>query len=123
MKQAKSPRGAALAAILIAGTWLAWSCLTTSPANAGELEKCDMDPVKQSICIYQAILADVEKTYPMRGGGGIGSIAQTATTTFRVQLLQEGRIDRLDYTVRIGAGGAVEIVGKKESAQTMGRPE
>jgi len=79
-----------------------------------------MDPVQQSVCIYQTILADVEKTYRPRGGGGISSIVQTADTTFKVKLLQEGRIDHLDYTVRIGAGGKVKIVDKKESTQTMG---
>ena len=33
-----------------------------------------MDVIKQSVCIYEAILADVDKNYPMRGGGGIGRI-------------------------------------------------
>ena len=77
-----------------------------------------MDPVQQSICIYQAILADVAKTYKPRGGGGISSIVQTSTTTFTVQIAQEGRTDLLNYTVKIGPDGKVEIVGKTESTRS-----
>ena len=77
-----------------------------------------MDPVQQSICIYQAILADVAKTYTLRGGGGISSIMQTSTTTFTVQIGQEGRKDLLNYTVKVSSDGKVEIVGKTESTQT-----
>ena len=77
-----------------------------------------MDPVQQSICIYQAILADVAKTYAQRGGGGISSIVQTSTTTFTVEIAQEGRKDLLNYTVKIGSGGKVEIVDKKQGTQS-----
>ena len=78
-----------------------------------------MDPVQQSICIYQAILADLAKTYSQRGGGGISSIVQTSTTTFTVQIAQEGRKDLLNYTVKIGSGGKVEIVDKKQGTQSF----
>lgn len=78
-----------------------------------------MDPVQQSICIYQAILADVAKTYTLRGGGGISSITQTSTTAFAVHIAQEGRKDVLNYTVKIGAGGKVEIVSKTQSTQSF----
>ena len=77
-----------------------------------------MDPVQQSISIYQAILADLAKTYTLRGGGGISSIMQTSTTTFTVQIGQEGRKDLLNYTVKVGPDGKVEIVGKTENTQT-----
>ena len=77
-----------------------------------------MDPVQQSICVYQAILADVAKTYTPRGGGGISSIVQTSTTTFTVQIAQEGRKDLLNYTVKIGADGKVEIVERTESTKS-----
>ena len=77
-----------------------------------------MDPVQQSICIYQAILADVAKTYTRRGGGGISSIVQTSTTTFTVQIAQEGRQELLNYTVKIGPDGKVEIVGKTEDTRS-----
>ncbi len=77
-----------------------------------------MNPVHQSICIYQAILADVAKTYAQRGGGGISSIVQTSTTTFTVQISQEGRKDLLNYTVKISSGGKVDIVDKTESTKT-----
>ena len=68
-----------------------------------------MDPVQQSICIYQAILADVAKTYTPRGGGGISSIVQTSTTTFTVQIAQEARKDLL-LNVRTEAEGLDEMV-------------
>ncbi|MDR2209300.1 MAG: hypothetical protein LBE22_10065 [Azoarcus sp.] len=84
--------------------------------------RCNDDAIKQSVCIYQAILADVDKTYPMRGGGGIGSIKGTSTWDYKVKILQEGRTDHIDYTVRIGAGGKVKIVGKKESTESHGPP-
>ncbi|TXL71794.1 hypothetical protein FHP25_28410 [Vineibacter terrae] len=45
------------------------------------------------------------KTYTTRGGGGISAIAQNSTTTFTVQIAQEGRKDLLNYTVKIGADG------------------
>jgi len=77
-----------------------------------------MDPVQQSICIYQAILADVAKTYRLRGGGGISSVKQTSSTTFTVEIAQEGRVDLLNYTVKVGSAGKVEIVGKTEGTQS-----
>jgi len=42
---------------------------------------------------------------------------QTSTTTFTVHIAQEGRNDLLNYTVKIGSGGKVEVVGKTESTQ------
>ena len=122
-KRAKSPKragGVALVAVLVAGSsWLVGShLLTMGEANAQQPRTCAVDPVQQSICIYQAILADVAKTYPLRGGGGISSIVQTSTTTFTVQIGQEGRKDLLNYTVKIGSGGKVEIVDKKQSTQS-----
>ena len=77
-----------------------------------------MDPVQQSICIYQAILADLAKTYRLRGGGGISSVKQTSSTTFTVEIAQEGRVDLLNYTVKVGSAGKVEIVGKTEGTQS-----
>ncbi|MDR2209299.1 MAG: hypothetical protein LBE22_10060 [Azoarcus sp.] len=117
-KQAKPSWGAASVAILALGAVLA--CLPMNSAYAKKPMRCNDDAIKQSICIYQAILADVDKTYRPRGGGGIGSIEETTTWNYKVKLLQEGRIDYVDYTVRIGAGGKVEIVDKKESAESFG---
>lgn len=78
-----------------------------------------MDPIQQSICIYQAILADVDKTYKLRGGGGISSVKQTSSTTFTVTIAQEGREDLLNYTVKIGSAGKVEIVNKTEATHSF----
>ncbi len=77
----RSPKGAhvvALAAIAVVAASLAVSyLLTVGEADAQQSRTCAMDPVQQSICIYQAILADVAKSYTTRGGGGISSIVQT----------------------------------------------
>jgi hypothetical protein len=121
-ERAKSPKSAGvvtLVAVLVTGSWLVGSYLLTAGEAAQQPRTCAMDPVEQSICIYQAILADVAKTYSLRGGGGISSIAQTSTTTFTVQIAQEGRKDVLNYTVKIGSGGKVEIVDKKQSTQSF----
>src|SRR4051794_5127456 len=108
-ERAKSTKGAGAAALAMA-SWLVGSyLLTVGEADARQARNCGMDPVQQSICIYQAILADVAKTYKLRGGGGISSIAQTSTTTFTVKIAQEGREDLLNYIVKIGADGKVEI--------------
>ena len=117
-KQAKSPWSTV--AVLIVGA--AWLCLPMSSAYAKQPKQCNDDPVKQSVCIYQSILADVDKTYRPRGGGGIGSIVETTTMAYRVKIFQEGRTDYVDYTVRIGTGGMVEIVNKKESSENLGPP-
>ncbi|MDR2208269.1 MAG: hypothetical protein LBE22_04770 [Azoarcus sp.] len=119
-KQAKPSWGAASVAILALGAVL--TCLPMNSAYAKKPTRCNDDAVKQSVCIYQAILADVDKTYPMRGGGGIGSIAETSTRKYKVRIFQEGHTDHVDYTVRIGAGGKVEIVDKKESTESHGPP-
>lgn len=121
-KPEKSPKGAgvvALVVVLAVGSWLVGSnLLTAGKADAQQSRTCAMDPVQQSVCIYEAILADVAKTYTLRGGGGVSSIVQTSTTTFTVQIAQEGRKDLLNYTVKIGSGGKVEIVDKTESTQS-----
>ena len=119
MKSPKRTGAVALVAVLVLGSWLLGSYLfTAGEADAQQSRTCVMNPIQQSICIYQAILADVAKTYTLRGGGGISSIVQTSTTTFTVQIAQEGRKDLLNYTIRIGSGGKVAIVDKAESTQT-----
>lgn len=77
-----------------------------------------MDIIKQSVCIYQAILADVDKNYPMRGGGGISRIVQNSTTSYSVHLLQEGREDVRIYEVKLLANGQVTITGVREETIT-----
>ena len=119
MKSPKRTGIGAPVAILVVGSWLVGSCLLAADeADAQQSRTCAMNPIQQSICIYQAILADVAKTYTPRGGGGISSIVQTSTTTFTVQIAQEGRKDLLNYTVKLGSGGKVEIVDKTEGTKT-----
>jgi len=114
----KSPSWRGVGPAIAGLATLAAICLPAGNANALQQRTCAMDPVQQSICIYQAILADVAKTYKPSGGGGISSIKQTSTTTFVVQIAQEGRHDLLNYSVKIGPAGKVEIVGKTEGTQS-----
>lgn len=87
----------------------------TSPrAQAPAARTCKMDPIKQSICIYQAILDDVDRNYATRGGGGIARIVQNSTNSYAVHLLQEGREDVRTYEVKTSPGGKVTITGVTE---------
>lgn len=77
-----------------------------------------MDAIKRSICIYQTILEDVDKNYPMRGGGRIGRIAQNSTTSYSTYLLQEGREDVRIYEVKVAPDGKVTIARVTEETVT-----
>ncbi|ODU08817.1 MAG: hypothetical protein ABS84_11195 [Rubrivivax sp. SCN 71-131] len=94
----------------------------SAPALPGKVDaptvstrSCRMDAIRQSVCIYQAILADVDKHYTMRGGGGIGRIVQNSTSSYSVHLLQEGREDVRTYDVRLAPDGKVTITAVTES--------
>lgn len=116
MTSAKGAGLLAAAVLVIAAVRLVGSS-PPSPAEADTQpsRNCAMDPLKQSICIYETILADVDRTYPHRGGGGISSIVQKSTTSFTVQIAQEGRKDLITYEIEIGEDGEVTITGKEES--------
>ncbi len=77
-----------------------------------------MEAVQQSICIIEALLADVRTSYRPRGGGGISGVVQKATHHYQVQIAQEGRVDLIDYEVTVAADGTVKIVGRKESSSS-----
>lgn len=94
--------------------WLAGLAPLQASDNSPTTRNCKMDPIKQSVCIYQAILEDVDKNYSQRGGGGIGRIVQNATTTYSVHLLQEGREDVRVYEVKIATNGKVTIANVTE---------
>jgi hypothetical protein len=115
-KRVKSLTGASI--VTVVAVLLTASLLMAAKANTRQSRTCAMDPIQQSICIYQAILADVDKTYRARGGGGISLIKQTSSTTFTVHIAQEGRTDLLNYTVKIGSAGKVEIVDRTEGTES-----
>lgn len=77
-----------------------------------------MDAIKQSVCIYQAILEDVDKNYSMRGGGGISRVVQNSTTSYSVYLLQEGREDVRVYEVKVAPNGKVTLTSVTEQTIT-----
>lgn len=119
MKPAKSAGLLTAAALVIAVAWLVGSSLQRpAEADSQPSRNCAMDPLQQSICIYEAILADVDATYPHRGGGGISSIVQKSTTSFTVQIAQEGRKDLITYEIEVGEDGKVEITGRQESTES-----
>jgi len=99
--------------VIALGVWLG-----AGEANAMQPVACAADPVEQSICIYQAILADISKNYTASGGGGISSIVQDSTSAFTVHISQEGKQDILHYTVKVGPDGTVGIVEKTESTKS-----
>lgn len=119
MKPVKGAGLLAAAGLVIAVAWLVGSSLPRpAEADSQPSRNCAMDPLNQSICIYEAILADIARTYPHRGGGGISSIVQKSTTSFTVQIAQEGRSDLLIYEIEVGEDGKVKIAGKEESTQS-----
>lgn len=108
----------AVAAVFVAAFWLTgFSPSKTASAATPAMRNCMMDAIKQSVCIYEAILADVDKNYPMRGGGGIGRIVQNSTTSYSVYLLQEGHEDVRVYEVKV-VKGKVTITSVTEKTVT-----
>lgn len=104
----------AFTVVLTAVFWLIGLSPSKASDNSPTTRNCKMDPITQSVCIYQAILEDVDKNYSQRGGGGIGRIVQNATTTYSVHLLQEGREDVRVYEVKVAANGKVTITNVTE---------
>lgn len=109
--------GALLAALAIWGTSLARAEKQSAPQHSAE--ECKMDPVAQSICVYELILEDIRANYPLKGGGGISGIVQTSTTGFTARLEQEGRVDVRSYEIRFGADGSPAIASVTESTESM----
>lgn len=107
-------RTMAFAAALAAVFWLTGFSPSKKASDATIARNCKMDVIRQSVCVYQAILEDVDKNYPLRGGGGISRIVQNSTTTYSAHLLQEGREDVRIYEVRVASNGQVTISGVTE---------
>ncbi|MBL9055530.1 MAG: hypothetical protein JNJ84_04555 [Rhodobacteraceae bacterium] len=108
---------ALVAALAIWGTSLARAEKQGTTQNSAE--ECKMDPVAQSICVYDLILDDIRDNYRQRGGGGISGIVQTSTTGFTARLEQEGRVDVRSYEIRFEADGRPAIVSVTEATETM----
>ena len=76
-------RTMAFAAALVAIFWLT-GFLPSKKASADAIatRNCKMDAIKQSVCIYQAILEDVDKNYScLLYTSGIGPSAADTTST------------------------------------------
>jgi hypothetical protein len=108
---------ALVAALAIWGTSLARAEKPGMTQNSAE--ECKMDPVAQSICVYDLILDDIRDNYRQRGGGGISGIVQTSTTGFTARMEQEGRVDVRSYEIRFEADGRPAIVSVTEATETM----
>lgn len=93
-----------------------------APAQAEkkpQTEECGMDPVTQSICVYEMILKDIRENYPLRGGGGISAIMQNSTTSFTARISREGHIDLRTYEMTFGEDGTPKIAEITEETQDM----
>ena len=116
-------RGAALFALALVAGLAVWGISLARAERQGttqhSAEECSMDPVAQSICVYDLILDDIRDNYHQRGGGGISGIVQTSTTGFTARLEQEGRIDVRSYEFRFEADGRPVIVSVTESTESM----
>ncbi len=76
-----------------------------------------LDALTQSKLIYEAMLQDIDDTYPHRHGGGMQSITQKSTTIFEVRLAQEERTDVITYTFGL-IDGLMAITGKSEGTES-----
>lgn len=83
-------------------------------------KKSPITPVERSIRSYEAILADVRKTYTMTGGGGISQIREVETDKYMVSLSQEERTDTITYSLTISPTGQVSIIGRTEGTKSYG---
>ncbi|HAS86232.1 MAG TPA: hypothetical protein DCS31_05465 [Candidatus Competibacteraceae bacterium] len=112
----------AFAVALTAIFWLSgFSPSKKAGGDAVATRNCKMDAIKQSVCVYQAILDDVDKNYSLRGGGGISRIVQNSTSTYSVHLLQEEREDVRTYEVKVAPNGTVTITGVTEKTISHSR--
>jgi hypothetical protein len=93
----------------------AWASPKDS-AQAPQKRSCPVEAVERSICIVEALLADVRTNYKPRGGGGISAIVQKGTNHYQVQISQEGRVDVIDYEVAVSPNGTASITSRKESS-------
>lgn len=114
---------AALFTVALVGALAVWGTSLARAEKPGaashSTEECTMDPVAQSICVYDLILDEIRDNYRPRGGGGISGIVQTSTTGFTARLEQEGRVDVRSYEFRFGEDGRPVIVSVKESTESM----
>ena len=114
---------AALFTVALVGALAIWGASLAraekTRAKQYRTEECTMDPVAQSICVYDLILDDIRDNYRQRGGGGISGIVQTSTTGFAARLEQEGRVDVRSYEFRFEADGRPVIVSVTESTESM----
>lgn len=59
------------------------------------------DAIEQSVCIHEAILADIRANDPLRGGGAISAITQNSSTSLTASISQEGRVELLHYEIKL----------------------
>ena len=76
-----------------------------------------MTAIERSICVYEAIMADIRETYPMEAPGGITSLRQTSTTSYVATLSREGVKDVWTYEMSFGDDGSVSIAERTEATE------
>ena len=110
-----------LSGIILVGGLLSIESIALA-SNKGELGMptqvdCGENALKQSRCIIETILNDVEKTYNLVGGGGISSIKQDSTWTYTISISQEGRLDLITYTVELTPEHKIIIKDRKTGTE------
>ncbi len=102
---------AAIAALLVLGP------LARANDTATDLKDCAMNAIERSICVYEAIMADIRDNFPMEAEGGITALRQTATTTFEATISREGARDLWTYEIGFDANGSVRIENRTEGVK------
>jgi len=87
--------------------------------NALLSSKCKPDLLHRSLCMIALILEDIEANYDHVGGGGVSSIEQVSSTSYRISLPQEERIDFLTYEFAVDSDGRVTLQNKIASTKSF----
>ena len=96
---------------------LAFLLLGPVAAPANQTKDCSMTAIDRSICVYEAIMADIRDSYPMEAPGGITSLRQASTTSYVATLSREGFKDIWTYEMTFGDDGSVSIANRTETTE------
>lgn len=79
---------------------------------------CQQTPLKKSQEMIRFILDDLTESYTHVGGGGISGIKLVATSTYRVSISQEERVDQITYELAVDEKCRISIVDRKISTDS-----
>ena len=87
--------------------------------SATDAFACRQTALARSKSLIDAVVADVVKTYPLTGGGGISEIQLVATDVIRVSISQEERIDEMTYHLTTRPSCEVSIVKRVDRLHSL----